>query len=269
MTQRWIAQLGVAGALLLLASHPAAAQGRALGGEDETFETATAEAAAALQKTRMRLNVSAVGFGVGATSQAAKELQAIAAAGGGIYAPAERVEELAGALGQAVAGGGAANVPAAAARARAVLLTSGTVRGAAENGGRLDESLAQVLGDQGVAAVPRAELTAALQRLGLDPKTVIPLSRLLELGRSLGVDYVVYTRILSVGRPFNPVGPDERILTSLINVTEVKTGRLIHSFQVGATFTDPSELTPLAPPATTQEAARKLVAGFLTRLPKR
>jgi hypothetical protein len=237
---------------------------RALGAADETLEQAVAEAeAAAAANTRMRVSVNAVGFNIAANSAAAQDLQAAASAGGGTYVAAQDVGQLAGALAQAA--GGAA--PPVANRGRAALLPAAVLRGAAENGARMTAALEAEATRAGLALLPAAALSGQLG--GVNLALPQPLTRLTEWGRALGVDYVIYPRVLSVGKPFNTKDEDERIMTILVNVVDVKTGRMAHTVQIGAVYSDktfPAE--SVAPPETAAAAAEKLLAGFVAKLPE-
>jgi hypothetical protein len=238
---------------------------RPLGGPGDTLERAVAAAEEAARTARMRVSVSAVGFQVAPNSAAAQDLQAAAGAGGGVYVPASEVGQLVGALRRAVEGSGE-DVPVDGPRGKVALLTAPVLRGAAENGERLTAALRAAAAAAGLGVAPAAAVAAEVQ--GVNLRFPQPLPRLVEWGRKLGVDYIVYPRVLSVGRPFNSVDENERVMAILINIADVKAGRMVHTQQVGATYIDDQTLAEsLAPAEVVATAAAKLLEGFLARLP--
>jgi len=261
----WAAALaGLAGILFLVGRGRAQDQApRPLGAPTETLQQAVDEAEAAARTSGMRMTVSAVGFDIRPDSAAARDLQAATSAGGGLYVPASQAGQLAGALRQALDGGAG---PSTGARGRVALLPAPVVRGAAENGERVTAALGAVATGGGLGLLPAAEVASQVQGVNLGLPQALP--RLVEWGRALKVDYVIYPRVLSVGKPFNAKEENERIITILVNVVHVKTGRMIHTSQVGSTYVDdtfPAE--SVAPPEVVAGAAEKLLAPFLGKLP--
>jgi hypothetical protein len=230
---------------------------RPLGAPGETLESAVAEAEEAARASRVRIEVSAVGIGISPQSAAARDLQAASAAGGGVYVPAAEAGQLAGALRQALSG------EVAAPKARAALLPVPVLRGAAENGARVAQALGAAARSGGLALVGEEAVLGTLATLNVDPKAPQPLPRLVELGRALGVDWVLHARVLSVGRPFNATSAEERSLIILLNVVDVKTGRLRHTAQIGPTFLDPGEDRKAVVPAEVAAAAAERLLGGL------
>lgn len=231
-----------------------------MGGPNETVETAIAEAQAAALASDMTVTTSAVGIQI--TEANAAELREVAQAGGGVYVSAANADQIAAALEQAVSGTVVTGGPGSVA-----LIPPAVFQAAPENGVLMAEALQAELIRAGLKPLHGSTVQAEIARRMINPKFPIPLMRLAALGRELQAEYVVYPRVLSVGRPFNAKGPDEYVINVLVNVVQVKTGRILHTYQATTDFKGPDRKPDLVvTPALARLVAARLLQGFLAKL---
>ena len=233
---------------------------RSLSQPGESIATAVAELERVAAMSTMRVNVSAVGFGISDNSAAARDLRAAAQAGGGTYVPAARAGELAGALEQALTGQAAVpqgNGPPVA------VLPAGVVRGAPQNGVLLTRRLAAEFGAKGHRLLDAAAVEAKLMEMGLNPALPISLTRLTALGEALGAAFVVYPRVLGVGKPLSGRPEEMPVILTYAIVVDVKGKRLALANQVSVPFQPADEAeNPVVPEAAAAMAAQLLVQRF-------
>jgi hypothetical protein len=99
----------------------------------------------------------------------------------------------------------------------------------------------------------------ALKGRKYDPKTPLTAGDLVALKRTLGVDYVVYPRVLGVGVGVNS---DRASATVLVNVGGTSSNSFVHTRQVGQLFGEAG----IGSEDAASKMAQELLAGFYNRL---
>jgi hypothetical protein len=151
-------------------------------------------------------------------------------------------------------------------REQVALLPARTFNGAAENGEVLTDALRNRLEDAGLEVLPEREVRRVLRLLNRDLSRPLSVESLTEIRQELGVPYLVYPRVLSVGRGVNSAEPQATIL---VNVVGKPANVFIHTRQVGQVFQD-SETGPLIiNQSAADKAADKLLDGFQQRIKRR
>ncbi len=159
---------------------------------------------------------------------------------------------------------GTAPRSAAAASGTVAVLPAAIVNSAVQNGPKLTGAMETVLKGKGLRPLDATLVTRAVSAAGMKLAQPQPLGRLAALGKTLKADYVVYTRILSVGKPINARNETDREAVMLVNVVDVATARIKHTYQSSVAFSDASNnRQSLIPDAAAREAAEKMLAAFL------
>lgn len=163
-----------------------------------------------------------------------------------------------------LAAAGTAPRSAAAASGTVAVLPAAIVNSAAPNGPKLTGAMEAVLKGKGLRPLDATLVTRAVSAAGMNLAQPQPLNRLAALGKTLKADYVVYTRVLSVGKPINARNETDREAVILVNVVDVATARIKHTYQSSVGFSDASNnRQSLIPDAAAREAAEKMLAAFL------
>ena len=157
-----------------------------------------------------------------------------------------------------------AAAPALAARKRVALLPASVTEGADSNAGVITEALRQRLSKIGFEVISADRTSSGMRNQKMDlnePQSVKDLS---ELRAELGVDFVVYPRVLSVGKSLT--GGDYQA-NVLVNVAGKSASGFAHTRQVGQVFKPRSAKasTPVIGKADADTAATKLLTGFESR----
>lgn len=153
---------------------------------------------------------------------------------------------------------------ALAAPKKVALLPASVTEGADSNAGVITEALRQRLSKIGFEVISADRTTSGVrnQRMDLnEPQSVKDLS---ELRAALGVDFVVYPRVLSVGKSL--VG-NEYQANVLVNVAGKSASGFAHTRQIGQVFKPRSSKasTPVIGKGDAETAATKLLTGFEAR----
>ena len=160
-------------------------------------------------------------------------------------------------------------IGAQAAPARRVALLPATVfKGSPANGPIITDALRSDLEDSGLKVTEVASIAKAMKGRKYDPKTPLTTRDLVALKKGLGVDYVVYPRVLGVGIGVNS---DRASATVLVNIGGTSASSFVHTRQVGQFFGEPGIGTEAAALAVIDERsagklAQDLLAGFYNRL---
>lgn len=144
--------------------------------------------------------------------------------------------------------------------ARVALLPAHTYNGDPENSEVVTDALRDRLEDAGMDVIPEREVRRALRRENLSLSRPISVQALSEVRRELGVAYLVYPRVLSVGWGVNSEDPQATIL---VNVVGRPSNAFVHTRQVGQMFQQDGKGPQLINPRAAAEVAGKLLAGFL------
>jgi hypothetical protein len=153
-------------------------------------------------------------------------------------------------------------LPAFAGRGKVAVLPAVVVKGSAANGPVVTEAIRTSLRKEGFDLTGAGEVSAGLD--GINYSKIVPVATLSGLRAKLGADYLVYTRVLSVGKGVNS---DEAQANVLVNVVGKSTKSFAHTRQVGQTFAlKGTELDrALIPRAEASEAAGKLLEQFYVK----
>lgn len=160
-------------------------------------------------------------------------------------------------------------VSAHAAPAKKVALLPATVfKGDSANGPVITTSLEENLRGAGLRVSVVDSVEKALRGRKYDPKTPLTAGDLVALKKALGVDYVVYPRVLGVGVGVNS---DRASATVLVNVGGTSSSNFVHTRQVGQQFGDAGIGSEAAAKAvidddSAEKLAKELLTGFYNRL---
>jgi hypothetical protein len=160
-------------------------------------------------------------------------------------------------------------VSAHAAPAKKVALLSATVfKGSSANGPVITDALEDNLRGAGLRVSVVDSVEKALKGRKYDPKTPLTAGDLVALKKSLGVDYVVYPRVLGVGVGVNS---DRASATVLVNVGGSSTSNFVHTRQIGQPFGESGIDSDAGTKAVIDEGAagklaQELLAGFYNRV---
>lgn len=160
---------------------------------------------------------------------------------------------------------GAACYPALAARPTVAVLAAEVARGAPANARQMEDALRRSLEKKGFDVAAAAKVAGAARARGIDLRRPQSITDLAALRARLGVDYLVYSRVLSVGVGYRSQDFQANVL---VNVVGRSKGSFLHTRQVGQVF-DPGEATMESAqigPAEADEAAGKLLDGFYRRV---
>lgn len=159
----------------------------------------------------------------------------------------------------------AAHQPSPAAGPRVAVLAAEVQRGAPANAQHVADALERSLVKKGFEAAPPAKVAGAVRARGIDLRKPQPIKELAALRARLGVDYLVYSRVLSVGVGY---ASQELQANVLVNVVGRAKSSFLHTRQVGQVFA-PGEATvesAVIGPAEADQAAAKLLDGFYRRV---
>jgi hypothetical protein len=155
----------------------------------------------------------------------------------------------------------------AAPAGRVALLPATVFKGASGNGPVIKDALRKNLGAAGFNVSSGADVERAFKARNSNPKKPLTAGDLVALKKALGVDYVVYPRVLSVGVGVNA---DRASATVLVNVGGTSASAFVHTRQVGQPFGDAVGSEAAAKAVIDEESAGKLaeelLAGFYNRL---
>jgi hypothetical protein len=159
----------------------------------------------------------------------------------------------------------AAHQPALAAGPRVAVLAAEVQRGAPANAQIMADALDRNLVKKGFDVLPAAKVAAAVRARGIDLRKPQPIKELAALRARLGVDYLVYSRVLSVGVGY---ASQEFQANVLVNVVGRAKGSFLHTRQVGQMFMpgDATVESAAIGPAEADQAAAKLLDGFYRRV---
>ncbi len=90
-------------------------------------------------------------------------------------------------------------IPVQAARRTVALMPVTVVKGAPGNGPMVTEAMRDDLTRHGRTVVSERRVTDAIETAGLDTRRILTANSLMKLRRQMGVDFVIYTRILAAG----------------------------------------------------------------------
>jgi hypothetical protein len=118
------------------------------------------------------------------------------------------------------------------------LIPATAFRGAAANGPTVTTALQESLARYRFSLVPTDRVRSAATHLRIDlGRNPIPIGQLSRLRAELGCDYLVFPRVLGVGRPLTD--PSGFQATILLNVVGKSAGTFLHTMQVGQEFKAP------------------------------
>lgn len=150
--------------------------------------------------------------------------------------------------------------PGNAGRPSAAVIPAPVLKGDPGNGPLLTDALRRTLAEAGCRVTPQGETARVVRLLAIDLRRPLSVQALAAVRAELGVDYVLYPRVLAVGR-----GPNsgEYQATLLLNVLARRTpGVFAHTRQIGQALPAPPEGgEPLLSEAAAREAARRLLSG--------
>lgn len=151
--------------------------------------------------------------------------------------------------------------PTRAAGKKVALLPAPVVKGAADNGPAVTDALRASLERHGFTLVAADRVADELKAERIDPATPQTVGTLSKLRSALGADYLVYPRVLSVGRPFNSEAVQANIL---VNVVGSSSSSFFHTRQVGKTFAPNGAASDEAviDRASAERAASQLMSAF-------
>lgn len=159
------------------------------------------------------------------------------------------------------------SVEAAAAPATIAVLPVAVVNGDQDNGPPVSAAIEAVLREAGHRLSDSdsvARVLGATRENLATPRTLIQLTR---MGRKLGANYVIYTRLLTVGRPFSATRDSDRSAVMLVNIVDVASGRIKQTYQSAGDFTDLDQLRQsMVPDAAAQSIVHRLLEPFLEML---
>src|SRR5262249_39934530 len=144
--------------------------------------------------------------------------------------------------------------------ARVALLPARVSSGDQENGPVVSDALRDRLKEAGLEVLPESEVRRALRLLNRDLARPLSVEGLSELRQELRVPYLVYPRVLSVGRGVNSAEPQATIL---LNVVGKPANVFIHTRQVGQMFQESQNGPLIINQRAAADAADKLLDGFL------
>jgi hypothetical protein len=156
----------------------------------------------------------------------------------------------------------------AAPKAKVALLPATVFKGAPGNGPVISDALQKSLSDSGLNVTTGASVERAVRSRQRDSKTPLTAGDLVALKKALGVDYVVYPRVLSVGIGVNADRPQA---TVLVNVGGTSVSNFVHTRQVGQPFGEAGIGSEAAAKAvidsdSADKLAKDLLSGFYKRL---
>lgn len=159
---------------------------------------------------------------------------------------------------------GLAVFPAHSADRKAALLPAPVIKGNPDNGPAVTDALRASL-DRHFSLVAADRVESELKTEKIDPaqpQTVGTLSRLRD---TLGADYVVYPRVLSVGRGVNSRSVQATIL---VNVAGSNPKSFVFTRQIGKVFGsgDPDPENAVIDRASARNAAADLLGGFYRKV---
>lgn len=157
-----------------------------------------------------------------------------------------------------------ATAPARAANKTVAVLPASVTEGRNSNGGIITEALRQRLSKIGFEVLSEDRTLEGVRSRKMDLKEPQSAKDLAELRDQLGVDFVVYPRVLSVGKSL--VG-NEFQANVLVNVAGKSRSGFAHTRQVGQVFKPRSSRagTEVIGKGDADTAATKLLTGFESR----
>jgi hypothetical protein len=159
-----------------------------------------------------------------------------------------------------------AAVPARAAGKTVALVPVRAVRSGAQSEKPLTEALRANLQKHGYEVLPEETVDRWLKEHKVDLTKPQSIETMRMLADATGADYVVYPRLLSVGRPLGEETPQATILVNVL----AKGGRqYLHTRQIGQRFAAGPGGQMAMPPSAAAEAAEKLLDGFYKKAEKR
>lgn len=152
--------------------------------------------------------------------------------------------------------------PAAAASGTIAVLPPYVSTNAAGNAAPVREALRETLERHGLQVLPDDQVAAEMKHLGIESSRPPSVAALSKLRNSLGVDYVLFPRVLAVGR-----GAASGVVqaTILVNVAAASPASFFHTRQFAQKFTAPAVGTPIIPRAAAESAAAELLKGFFDK----
>jgi len=151
--------------------------------------------------------------------------------------------------------------PTLAAHKKVALLPASVTEGAGSNAGVITEALRQRLSKIGFEVIPADRTNSGVRNQKMDLNEPQSVKDLAALRAALGVDFVVYPRVLSVGKSL--AGGDYQA-NVLVNVAGKSASGFAHTRQIGQVFKPRSTKanTPVIGKGDAETAATKLLTGF-------
>jgi hypothetical protein len=154
-------------------------------------------------------------------------------------------------------------VPAHAGKGTVALVPAHVFKGDAGNGPVVTQALRDSLERQGFTVLPAERVEQALRGQKLDTSRILTDFQLGGVRRATGADWVVYSRVLSVGMGINAKG--ERQANILVNVLGKQSRTFVHTKQVGHVFAVGDGEAPVIDRDSAGEAASKLMEAFYAK----
>lgn len=152
--------------------------------------------------------------------------------------------------------------PALAARKLVAVLPGVVTYGSRDNGPVITDALRDRLGRLGFDVIQASRVESVLRSRQLGEAS-LSARDLYDLRSQLGVDYVVYPRVLSAGKS---LGRNDYAATILVNVGGGSKSGFAHTRQVSQTFEPRVRVdNPAMDRAAADAAAEKLLQGFEKR----
>jgi hypothetical protein len=155
-------------------------------------------------------------------------------------------------------------LPARAAGKRVALLPARTWNAEPENGRILTDALRASLEQHGFEVVAAREVDSAVRAGKMDLAKIQTVGALSALRSRMGVDYVIYPRVLSAGKGVNAKG--EQQANILVNVTGESGKSFVWTRQVGQVIRAGSGSPAVIAHEDADEAAGKLLDGFYAKV---
>ncbi len=157
-----------------------------------------------------------------------------------------------------------AAVPALAAGKKIAVLPAAVTVGRGENGNVVTEALRARLSRIGFEVVSAQRVASAMRSRRMDLTQPQAVQDLAALREELGVDFVVYPRVLNVGKS---LAGNEFQANILVNIAGKSRSGFAHTRQVGQVF-NPRGARPesaVIGKSEADQAATKLLSGFESR----
>ncbi len=153
-------------------------------------------------------------------------------------------------------------IPARGARGSVAVLPAVVMRGAVGNGPVVTAALREDLKDHGCTLTSERQVADAIHAAGIDLNRPVPSAALVKLRQKLGVDYLLYPRVLAAG--VGIVSGKSQVV-ALVNVYGNKGSQPVHTNQSTQRVPVPpggQEGKIVLGEGDASELAGKLLAGF-------